>query len=56
MMSDATGQHEDEGLHETLGTVGESVDDGGCRDLRPDMRTPDAVAMLRDHGRWRSGR
>jgi CBS domain-containing protein len=38
MMSDATDQPEDEGLYASLGT------------LRPDMRTPDAVAMLRNHG------
>jgi CBS domain len=49
MMSDATDQPEDEGLHESLGTVGESMTVAVVT-LRPDMRTPDAVAMLRNHG------
>ena len=49
MMSDATDQPEDEGLHESLGTVGESMTVAVVT-LRPDMRTPDAVGMLRNHG------
>ena len=49
MMSDATDQPEYEGLHESLGTVGESMTVAVVT-LRPDMRTPDAVAMLRNHG------
>ena len=49
MMSDATDQPEAEGLPACLGTVGESMTVAVVT-LRPDMRTPDAVAMLRDHG------
>ena len=49
MMSDATDQPEDEGLYASLGTVGESMTVAVVT-LRPDMRTPDAVAMLRNHG------
>ena len=49
MMSDAIGQGEGQGLHESLGTVGESMTVAVVT-LRPDMRTPDAVAMLRNHG------
>lgn len=49
MMSDATDQPENEGLHESLGTVGESMTLAVVT-LRPEMRTPDAVAMLRNHG------
>ena len=49
MMSDATGQPEDEGLQESLGKVGESMIVAVVT-LRPDMRTPDAVGMLRNHG------
>ena len=49
MMSHATDQPEDEGLHESLGTVGDSMTVAVVT-LRPDMRTPDAVAMLRNHG------
>jgi CBS domain-containing protein len=48
-MSDTTGQTEDEGLPESLGTVAESMTVAVVT-LRPDMRTSDAVAMLRNHG------
>jgi CBS-domain-containing membrane protein len=49
MMSEATDQPADDGLDESLGTVGESMTLAVVT-LRPDMRTPDAVAMLRNHG------
>ena len=49
MMSDATDQPEAEGLPACLGTVGESMTVAVVT-LRPDMRTSDAVAMLRNHG------
>lgn len=48
-MSDATDQPAHDGLHESLGTVRESMTLAVVT-LRPDMRTPDAVAMLRNHG------
>ena len=49
MMSDATDEPAHDGLHESLGTVGEWMTLAVVT-LRPDMRTPDAVAMLRNHG------
>lgn len=45
----ATDQPEAQVLRESLGTVGESMTVAVVT-LRPDMRTPDAVALLRNHG------